>query len=308
LDIGEVWEEKAFQQDLPVRNRTGESVQILAFVTSCGCVSIKPNSLVVPAGETRTVRVTLDLTIRPPWALGLAQRPFETEIYPQVKSTRSAQRVWKLRGTVKCRVALDAPTVDFGEEAVHGLPPAWRKVRATAHVPVERLEAKVDAKLMTAQVKRLGEGAKNQFEIKVAPQPSLPPGPFDSEVEIRAITPDGASVSGATLKVMGRMQPLVRPLPARILMGSRKVGETAEAVLVLQAPEDLALKVEQIAAESPDIHVTALNLPGHPPGRTFRITPRVAKQGDQASAVRFRVSVPGQPPSVLTTEVAYRGE
>src|SRR5262245_40520295 len=66
LNFGEVWEDGAFGWVLPVENRGPSEVAIERFATSCDCTSIDPPSLTIPAGETRAVRLQLNLLWRKP--------------------------------------------------------------------------------------------------------------------------------------------------------------------------------------------------------------------------------------------------
>src|SRR5581483_8905767 len=52
LEKGEVWEAKDYACQLPIRNRTQNSIGVRDFATSCGCIAVKPRSLSIPPGET----------------------------------------------------------------------------------------------------------------------------------------------------------------------------------------------------------------------------------------------------------------
>jgi hypothetical protein len=53
LDFGLTWESSEFTWMLPIENRRREAVEIEQFVPGCDCVMVDPQSLVIPAGETR---------------------------------------------------------------------------------------------------------------------------------------------------------------------------------------------------------------------------------------------------------------
>ena len=61
LNFGEAWEDAAFTWELPLENQGSTDVQVLELIPSCGCLVIEPRSLEVPAGQTRTVQLKLDL-------------------------------------------------------------------------------------------------------------------------------------------------------------------------------------------------------------------------------------------------------
>ena len=103
------------------------------------------------------------------------------------------------------------------------------------------------------------------------------------------------------------MQPEVRPLPAQVLFGSRPVGDKAEDFVVLQAPAGIDPVLERAEADSPDVHVEPIVVSGSPPGRTFRITQYVSKEGYQKSCVRFALRTAGRHPVEVAVDVSYTG-
>src|ERR1022692_2800795 len=84
LDFGLAWEDSSFHWPLPVENRTGEDVEITQFVPSCSCTSVQPDSLLIPAGQTRETTLTLDLTEEKLGSHDLT-RDFEVRISPRLR-------------------------------------------------------------------------------------------------------------------------------------------------------------------------------------------------------------------------------
>src|SRR5262249_23024720 len=200
------------------------------------------------------------------------------------------------------RVTLDALTVHFGETPVHNQPAVTQKVLATLQVPAEHLEVTVNPPVATIEVKRRTDPPE-QVEVLIRPHPTLAPGPFKAEALLEVRTSPGERHYGAKLPVSGNMQPEVRALPARLLLGSKPVGQTAEAVVVLQAPPDAKIVIERIESDSPDLHAEPASIDGSPPNRTFRVRQQVTKEGEQSTSVRFFVSRDGQPAAALMMEV-----
>lgn len=86
LHFGEPWAQRGFQWTLPVRNVSAFDVEVLEWEPSCGaCTNVAPPSLVVAAGETRDVTVTLDLTKRRAVEGDAASYPFAVALRPIVK-------------------------------------------------------------------------------------------------------------------------------------------------------------------------------------------------------------------------------
>jgi hypothetical protein len=307
LNIGEVWEESDFDYELPIQNRTSVDVTILDFSVSCGCLKVEPRSLAISPGMTEVVRIKLDLTARSHGEIGLARRSLGIEITPILKSGWPRGSGWKLQGVIKSRITLDMLSLHFGETIVDGQPPIPRKVIATVHVPTMGLEAIVGTKSVDVQVSRRTQDP-DQFEVVVTPQPSLAPGPFESRVTLNLRTPEGGTLPGVILPIAGQVQQEVRPLPARLLLGPKSIGETAETYVVLQALAGAKVAIERIETDSPDIHVEAAPVRGSPAGRTFRVKQRVTKLGDQVSSIRFIIHKPGKSPITAAVEVHYLGQ
>src|SRR5207245_8573836 len=123
-----------------------------------------------------------------------------------------------------------------------------------------------DKKVLAVQFSRR-VGAPGSIDVSISPQPSLPVGPFKTDLQLDVISPSGECLAGAIVPVSGDIQPEVRLLPARLLLGSRPIGESVEAEVVLQGAENAELLVEQIEIGSPDVHVDPVFLEGLPRGR-----------------------------------------
>ncbi len=307
LDMDVVWEDKDVPWQLPIRNRTANTVHIKDFVVSCGCVTIEPRSLSIAAGETATLQLRFDVTHRAPVEIGLDRRQFHQELRPVFRDIGVSRSGWLMRGIVRSRVTLDTAFVQFGEEPVQDQPPASRKLVATVHVPAERLEATVDPPMATVEVIRR-TSSPARFDLSVTPQPALPPGSFQGNLVLNLRSAGGERLPGLTVPVAGNVQPAVRALPARLLLGSKPLGQVAEATVVLQAPATSEYVVDHIETDSPDVHVEPVRVEGAPPGRAFRVTQQVTKEGDQTSTVRFVIRKSGRVPVPLTMDVCYRGE
>jgi hypothetical protein len=306
LDFGEVWEAEEFAWPLPIRNETSKDIKIVDFFKSCTCFEVNPRSLTVPAHQTKTVQLTLDLTNRSEAETGLQSRLFLNEITPQLEKGKFPHEPgWQLHGLVRSRITLDNLAVHFGEAPVHGQASVPYRVLAKVHVATEKLEITVHPDLALVQVRRRDDDP-SQFEISVAPRSDLPVGRFEGRVKIDLLTPSGDRLSGISLPIEGQVQSEIRPLPARLLLGSGALGKSLEGFVVLQVPSGMEMVVKQIETESADVQVEWVTMNGSPDGRTFRITQQISKEGDQSSIVHFTVSN-GNSRIKVPTEVCYRG-
>jgi hypothetical protein len=85
------------------------------------------------------------------------------------------------------------------------------------------------------------------------------------------------------------------------------VGQSAEAVVTLQAANESSVLIDHWETDSADTTVEAMQRPEFPKGRAFRVSQKVTKEGDHRTVVRFIMRTPGHSSETLTMEVFYRG-
>ncbi len=147
LDLGEIWEAKQHAHELPIENRTRQPVTITQFATSCGCISVVPDSLTLAPSETRRVTVNVDTGHRGAVDMGKPIRDFASRVTPLVESPGGGRRQpaasthqnqlseWTLKGKVRSRVTFDLAELSFGSQRLRGDTRVPRKTIATVHVP-----------------------------------------------------------------------------------------------------------------------------------------------------------------------------
>ncbi len=307
LDLGTVWEDDNLHYRLPIENPTDSDIRVVDFVPSCWCLDITPRSLLIPAGQTKVVDVALDLSHRAPGEIGLVEREFGEEITPVFDKGKYHGHGWRLHGISKSRLTLDTLSVDFGEAPVRGQSPVPRKVLARVHVPVDHVEVTTEPTIAIAKIEH-HKNHPNIFELSISWNPALPVGQFKTQARIEVISPAGERLRGATLPISVRMQPEVRLLPSRLILGSKPIGEKLEAVVVVQAPAQATIAFDHIETDSRDLHVEPVAVEGVSAGRAYKITQIVRKEGDQTSNVKFFIKAEKKPTTPMEMQVCYRGE
>jgi hypothetical protein len=307
LDLGDVWDIFEFTRDLTIHNKSGADKKIEDFATSCFCTAVEPRRLTIAAGQSVVVHVRIDPNRRSPDEASLAARPFAVDIWPIQDESLRRRPGWTMHGLFKSRVTLDVPSVHFGQETARGAPSPIRKVVATVHVPFARLVAKLEPPAIGAVSVAPDPGKPDRVEIRITPANTLPTGAFKATVRVDVVDPAGGVAPGALLPIAGDVQPEARLLPARIMLGARPVGTTAEAIVILQAPADAPWTVDHIETDSPDVGAEATTAEGVAAGRAFRVTQRTEREGNQTDTVRFVVRKGGGPPVTLTMEVMCVG-
>jgi hypothetical protein len=289
LDFGEAWEQRKFSWKLPIRNKTGRDINVLDFAFSCGCIDIEPKSLTIPAKQEREIELRIDLTQQRGFPnLQDHERPFAVGITP-IQDRRAWPRgSWGVYGIVKSRVTLDKLAINFGDSPVSGEPPVTQTAVALVHIPAEMLAARYDSNVISVAVRKR-ESPLNDFDVEVGPKPTLQPGPFNAELNLDVVTPTGERLPGLSIPLMGTMQPEIRILPARLILGLREIGKVAEADVVLQAPDREKIIVDQIQTSTTDVDVRSISVENVPSGRAYRVTQKVIKEGDQRNLVTFKI-------------------
>ena len=308
LNLGDLWEEKDFICELPVRNGTSRDIRVADFAVSCGCFTIEPHSFNIGPGEIRGIRLQFDWSRRRSSELGQAERPFAYEITPLLaKGELPRAPGWKVHGVVRSRITSAALNVHFGDAPIVGQAPVTRKVLVTAHIPVRKVIATAEPPVLAVRVDP-APGAFGRYEVTMSPLAHLPPGDFQSLVKIDIVTPHGERLRGTELPVAGSVRPEVRLLPARLLLPPQAVGTTATGVVVVQAPVGAEVAVDQIETDSPDLRVELGPDDVTSGAKTFRVSLRISQPGEQTRQARFALRKSGVEKSVLSVDVSGYGQ
>ena len=218
LDFGEVWEDPGFVRQLTVHNRGKQMVRVVNMHGGCECTSVEPRAFTVPPGGSQRVAVKIDLTHRYPYQFGVDRRQLALTVHAAFEGRGIAAEAWTVRGVVKSRVSVDGRELTFADLCGQG-ESVTRSMKATAHVPLAKLEATAPSDKATVVVvpapKRPGG-----YDVRVTPNPDLPLGPFQFEVALTATTPDGAKHRCVAFRVSGEMGSPVRVVPNPVLLGN----------------------------------------------------------------------------------------
>jgi hypothetical protein len=303
LDFGEAWEDPEFVRRLTLHNRGAHSVRVSNMHGGCECVSVEPRAFDVPPGGSREVAVKLDLTHRYPYQFGVDRRELAVTIHPEFAGRGIAAESWKVRGVVKSRVSVDGRELAFADLCGQG-ESITRSMKATAHVPLAKLEATAPADKATVAVvpapKRPGG-----YDVRVTPRPDLPLGPFHFEVGLTATTTDGAKHRCVAFRVSGEIRSPVRVVPDPVLLGEHSIGATAEATVSLRFPAG-GWSVDRVETELPTTAVT--RAPPLDDGPTYRIAQPIPKTGDGICQVRFVCRKPDGQLETVPAVVRWYGE
>lgn len=304
LDLGEIWETPEHAVVVPVRNVGSTPVTVAEFATSCDCSGVEPESVTIPPGSSAKVTVKLDLTHRSPYQLGLARRTFSVRLDPVFQGDFAPTPGWEIRGTVRSRVSLEAASLAFADKCVRGGAPASRTVRATAHLPLLRLEVSAPQELASVRVETHSDPGR--YTLVITPNPDLPIGPFRFRVEVTAVVPDGTAYQCGGIDVSGEIQSPIRVLPRIVLLGEHTVSAHAEADITVRLPAD-GWAIDHVGVDDQDTVVTRVGVDDKG-GIRYRVCQHVRRTGDHVARVRFVARNGGEATETASVEVRYHGQ
>lgn len=285
LDFGEAWEDPQFAWRLPITNSSANDVAIHGFQSSsCGCVVVDPRSLVIRAGETATVRVTLDLTrTATSPAQGDAVRSFEAHILPEVEGIVAKHAPWKVHGRVRIPFILSARSVDFGDSLMQGRMFVSKSIQLKPLIPLANVSADCDPALATVATTE----TSGEYSVVITPSESLRPGRFEFPVKVQAATPDGATVA-ARLSVSGTVLGHFHFVPEILVVGAKQLGDAVEETVVLQSRTGTGFQVIRVHEPSEHVKVESLGKDENSV-QQFRVSVVVSEPGNYSGTIRVQV-------------------
>ena len=203
-DIGEVWASPTAKVDVRVRNTGRESVEVERFAFGCCGSNVSPSAAVIPAGESVTLTVTLDLTPQHISEFGRLTRPFEFQLTAETASPKRAYR-WAVAGTCRAALAPETPILHFGEANLFGRPPVPRLLTVLVADPGWSVTATPDTpRLRVLAIDRRADRAV----IRLVPETAAARGPFSANLRLEAFDPTGQMVASTSVEVDGVVRDL----------------------------------------------------------------------------------------------------
>ena len=303
LNFGEVWEQNGFKWTLPIHNRGHEDVSIQGFDASCNCLAIEPKTLVIRAGETTHVRLTINLMKRLPEETANV-RAFKVMVSPRREGGASRPLVWALSGRVRSAAILSPSSLQFGD-LTRGQPFKAQTIIVTPRTPLAHVEAECDPALATVRVKR-AMGSEDKFELEVSPKQTAPAGALKFEVRVYPVVESGKRLPPLGVPVEGMVLEDVQAAPGTVAFGAIPIGQVAKEVLVLRSVAGAPFKVQQVEVSAGGIRVEPVDRIATVPGRTFQIIQKVTRPGPQSGKVTFTILQDGKI-GRLIVPVSYHG-
>ncbi|MGH7129632.1 MAG: hypothetical protein ACREIV_13765, partial [Planctomycetaceae bacterium] len=308
-DFGEVWSQPAFRWTLPIHNPTGEAVHVKQFTATCECTSVKPESLVIPPGETRNAELTLDLRPKTMHETTAAVYGFEVNVGARAGK---ASESWTIHGRVRRNpVAVSAQVVDFGNDLV--VATSFNSRTVIVSVPESGELSDLRAECVPADagwvhLDRL-DGQPGRYRLDITPAETHGRGRFAFLIRLSARHESFSPGPTREIAVIGTVQGAIQAEPATLMFGARPVGESAVDHVLLFSHDGRPFRARAVNS-SPDVQLKPVP-GGRPSVQVFELRQEFAQRGDGRSSVEFEARYvdadDGAPPESVVVETSYYG-
>ena len=304
LDFGEVWEDPQFRWALPITNHSAQDVEIKRFLGSCNCSQIEPKTLIVPAGQTREVQLTIDLSPKEQGDIGSPVHDFEVGISPEVSGVTSPVW-WPIRGRVRSAIQCAPPFVDFGR-----IPESSRyasqKTRITALVPLAKLSANSTSPAFDVHIQPSAPETRDSFELVVTQRSMLPRGEIRCLISVTPELSNGQCLAAKKVEVRGRIVSDIEPSPSTLLFGACGLNTTATDTIRLRSSSRQPFTVKEVRCEGAGLKAERVADAGGS-SAAFEVERRIVTPGEKNGKLVFRVARSDKQEEEVVVRVSYCG-
>lgn len=297
LKLGTVWEDEAYIRELSIQNHETVPVEIEKFSSTCNCLSIEPKSLTIPPGETRIVRLTIDLVTKPP-----PDGKVSVRLTPVLKEgSLDGKRFgpeWMIAGQARQAIKVDR-SFDLGRHSELAQPLRPWTIPVEPLVPLEKLSAQSGVSGITAAI-HPPDGESSNYRLTLAATGELPISVLEGTVTIAPVRQGGEKLPARRIYIRGKIISDLSCDPPTVQVGLRKLGETFGEEVALRSLTRRYLGMVQSAAEGEGLTVESIG------ENRFRIHQTVNRTGSQTNQVRFSATITGRK-LIVSVPVEYTG-
>jgi hypothetical protein len=257
-NFGEVWESEAYEWAVRIENTGQEEIKIDKFRFSCNCLVIEPPSLSIPSGESREVKLKLDLTAKVSATDTQQVRKFDVSIAPVVLNEPDVTpKWWTIRGLVRPVIRRSNLKLDFGSIPHKSQPLASREMTIQAELRLDRLEASDSTGRFQVTVKPNSD--RTQFTMNVEPRGHFPTGPFVGQIELRPVGEKGQQFPSLRVPLQGEIVDDIQASPPMVIFGLRNVGENAKESFTLRSQTNQPFQILSMETSKKEFSVDAVS-------------------------------------------------
>jgi hypothetical protein len=309
LDFGEAYQDQRLQRRIVIENHGEHDIDIHRFVTACSCAAVMPTSLSIPAGEKRTVVLTLDLTSPSPAKGNSATRDFRTFFQPVIRQA-SGQEIlldgWELTGKIRRVVDLSRWVVDLGNHSELRQPIPSQHIDVTCLVPLRALTAKCVCNDFQVEVAE-DQARPSTRKIRITPTGDLSPRIYRFEIQLEVELNTGAVLHPRPILVNGQIVADIQASPPTVSFGVRSLGTTMEDTVTLSSLSSAAFKVVEARSLTPGLSFVCEGQDGKSAYRRFRVIQRCELPGPQTGSGTIVVEKKSGGTSEVPIRIEYYG-
>ena len=302
LNFGEVWEDERYGWIVPITNIYRETIHIEDISTSCTCVVAAPRSFTLAPGETREVRLTLNLLPKSGEATNAA-RTFSTNITFTTKSQvlAPARETLVLSGRVRPVLELRPREPSFGEAPELIQPPPPMTFAVAPALRLKTLTAISETAGFDASVLPPDSENPSELIVRVTPTTTKPAGPLTATVRLEPLGPNGEPLPSRRVIVRGRVASDLVVDPPQVSAGGHAVGDRVEETLTVSSRTGRKFTIEKVNA-----HGEGLSVERSATG-VVRVKQTVTRAGEMNGSVEIVVRPAGDEPVTVTVPVIGYG-
>ncbi len=249
LHLGVLWAGTAARRSVTLENLSDREVALSGVRTTCGCVDLVAESVVLNARESREVELVVDVPAPRMLSDDSESMPFSSLLRLEANGLEGRLPPIQVRGTIRTLLTPEMSVVRFEEPLIAGQPFPEQTVRITAAEPLTSLEPVAEDVPATLRIESVD--AKT-YALAIRVHDDLPPGPFRFELPLRAQLVGGETVDLKLLRVMDRIVPEVAAIPPEVQWGLVPPGRTARAEVVLRSMIGQPFEISSVVVEPPD--------------------------------------------------------
>jgi hypothetical protein len=237
-DFGKVRGEPVIEHEFSLKNSGNETLNIHRIKTSCGCTTPGIQALIIPAGETVTLPVKLDLKGK-----SGDQRQFIT-----LSTNDPDNRTFSLKITGKAVPAVEiSPRIlNFDDIDQDNPPSEVITLTSTDEKPFTVTRATSNNNRVKIEI--IPQADKLKTEIKITPLPQPNQGNFS---EVVVIDTDAENVTDKRVVIMWKVQTGVSVFPSSMNIIMNPNARPLQKFFKVSAPEDIAKNLVVTDAQWP---------------------------------------------------------
>jgi hypothetical protein len=181
-----------------------------------------------------------------------------------------------------------------------------KKLLITSFTPLSKLELELEKGRGSAHVIQIDPNGKT-YELQFVLTPPSAAGPLEVDIGLLPSAIDGTKLPRVELPVIGYVHDVVVAVPSYVVLGARKLGDCAEAEVMLQSVTGEPFQIADIVSSEPGLVAKARDNQRVDDTRTIQFTQLITKRGNRSFSLRIDVRTHDNRVVTLPIDVSYFG-